>query len=63
MIRIVRVTDTDVPIGIDHVFIGKNTVGDHQVAQKGFEIGHHPPSNFGKRSIALPIGVGKIREM
>jgi hypothetical protein len=30
----------DMAVGIDHVFVGENAIGDHKVAQEIFELGH-----------------------
>ena len=37
-LRIARVAKAHMAIGVDHVFVSENAVGDHQVTQSGFEI-------------------------
>ena len=40
MLRLVRVPDADVAVGIHHVFLGEDAVGDHEVLDDGVEAAH-----------------------
>src|SRR4051794_30286158 len=39
-LRILGIADADMAIGVDHVLLGEDTVGDDEVFDDGIEIGH-----------------------
>jgi hypothetical protein len=42
--RILRVPDTDMAIGVDHLLLGEDAIGNHQILDEGVEAvnGHDP---------------------
>jgi hypothetical protein len=38
--RILRMPDADMAIGVDHVLLGENAVGDHEILDQGVEAAH-----------------------
>ncbi len=40
LLRIVRMADADVAVGVDHVLLGEDAVGDDEVLDEGVEVGH-----------------------
>ena len=49
MVRVVRVPDADMAVGVDHVLLRQDAVGNHQILDGGVEAGHggHYPSVAG----------------
>jgi hypothetical protein len=43
MIRLARMADADMAVGVDHILLRQNAVGDHQVADRAFQIVHAEP--------------------
>src|SRR6516164_8468206 len=39
-LRVVGMAHADMAVGVDHVFIGENAVGDDKIAQQVFELAH-----------------------
>src|SRR5581483_7846011 len=39
-LRVVGVADADVAVGVHHVLLGEDAVGDHEVFDDGVEVGH-----------------------
>src|SRR6478609_6700277 len=43
MIRLARMTNADVAVGIDYVFLCQDPVRDHQIANRAFQFIHAAP--------------------
>ena len=39
-VRILRMPDADMAVGVDHVLLGEDAVGDHQILDQGVEVAH-----------------------
>jgi hypothetical protein len=53
MVGLVRMADADVAVGVDHLLLRQNPVGDHQIADRTFQFIHAEPPHRPPRGLCF----------